>query len=166
MNQALEPLAHCGRYKALLADHVHVLINDDYGAVRSALSLDYLNSCSEKVIFVQLLPLKEPIHIRLAMGSHSDDNSRTVLANAKARISTILYLPSGPLRLRNLVYLVLAEPIDEIILSRHILQTFRFDLDKHLATVREKYHDTDFLPHRVLCCCLRHLQRPTTCYAR
>ena len=139
-----EPLANSGKYKAMLADHIDVVINGDYGADHSALSQEHLNRCAGKGIFVQVLPLKNPIPMRLAMGSSSDDDSRTVVAKSKARISTTLHLPSGPLRLRNLEYLVFDEPMDEVILSRPILQTTGFDLDKHLETVREKYHDTDF----------------------
>ena len=39
--------------------------------------------------------------------------------------------------------------MDDVILAGPILQTIGFDLDKHLADVREKYHDTDFAHIRV-----------------
>lgn len=44
-----------------------MIINGDYGADHSALSKDHLEMCAAKGIFVQVLPLSEPILMQLAI---------------------------------------------------------------------------------------------------
>ena len=80
----------------------------------------------------------------LATGDRSNPDLRIVVAKSKTRISTTLQIPTGPLRLRNQEYMVFDEPMDAVILARPIRQTIVFDLDKHLAYVREEYRATDF----------------------
>ena len=143
-SESLPPIAGSGRYQAMLANTISITINGDYGADHCALSQDHLSRCADKGIFVPVLPLRTQISMSLAMGDRSNPDARFVVAKSKARISTIFQVPTGPLRLRNLEYLVFDEPMDEVILACPILQTIGFDLDKHLADVLEKYHDTDF----------------------
>ena len=132
-----------GRYFAKLADTVQVIVNGDYGADHCALSQDHLRSCADKGIYVQVLPLSSPISMQLAMSGENREPI-TVHAEKKARISTTLDTPEGPFRLRNVEYLVFKKHMPEVLLSRPLLQSLGFNLDKHLASVRHRFHDTDF----------------------
>ena len=132
------------RYPATLSDSVPIVINGEYGADHSALSKDHLERCAVEVIFVQVLPLKDPIPMKLASDDGTEAKPRAFYAKVRARVSTTIQLASGPLRLRNLEYLVFDEHMSEVILARPVLQTIDFDIDKHLSTVRSQFHDMEF----------------------
>lgn len=133
-----------GRYSARLADKFSVIVNGDYGADHSALSETHLLACAEAGVFVQVLPLGEPIVVSLALGSRPEESEVRYQAAKKARISVTMDTAVGPLRLRNVEFLVFEESMSEVLLSRPTLQAIGFDLDKHLATVRDVFHDADF----------------------
>ena len=132
-----------GRYTAKLADTVCAIVNGDYGADHAALSQEHLDSCADAGIFVQVLPLREPLGMHLAMGNSEREVMPTVFAQQKARLSLTLETTHGPLRLRNVEWLVFDEPMPEILLSRPLLQAIGFDLDEHLKVFRDRYHDCD-----------------------
>ncbi len=69
---------------------------------------------------------------------------KTFSAKQQVRLSTTLCLPTGNLRLRNVEYLVFEEYMPEVLLSRPVLMSLGFNLDAHLANVRESYHNADF----------------------
>lgn len=78
--------------------------------------------------------------------NHAVDGSEdalTVTAKRKARVSTTLLKLEGPLRLRNVEYLVLERQMPEVLLSRPILVSLGFDLDAHLARVRLQCDEVD-----------------------
>lgn len=64
-----------------------------------------------------------------------------VQASRKARVSTTIHISEGPMRLRNIEYLVLEDNMDEILLSRLVLQSFGFNLDQNLARVRHVFEN-------------------------
>jgi len=137
------PSGMSGRYSATLADKVEVVLNGDYGSDHCALSEKHLAKCAAAGIFVSVLPLDTPISMAVALNGN-DTEQLKFQSKRKARISTTLNLPTGPLRLRNVEYLVFEEDMDEVLLSRPLLQSIGFNLDDHLASVREVFHDTDF----------------------
>ena len=130
-----------GRINAVLADKVEVVVSGDYRADHAALSEEHLKMLAKENIYVSMLPLNDPIVMRLAVDGY--DDAMTITAHSKARISTTLSTLEGPFRLRNVEYLVFKEPMNEVLLSRPVLQTLGFDLDQHLLRVRAKYNDVD-----------------------
>ena len=133
-----------GRMDALLADTVSVVVNGDYGADHAAISSTHLKLLAEAGVYVLLLPLKTPVRMQLLMESKHSDISTCVVAHQKARISTTLRTAAEPLRLKNVEYLVFEEHMDEVLLSRPVLQSLGFNLDNHLTAVRNTFHDADF----------------------
>lgn len=133
-----------GRFKAKLADKVEVVVNGDTGADHSAISERHLESLAAESVFVQVLPLSVPVTVRLALASRPGENEIIYTSKKKARISTTLDLPVGPMRLRNVEYLVFEEEMSEVLLSRPLLKSLGFDLDAHLAVIRDTFHDSDF----------------------
>ena len=133
-----------GRFQGMIADTVPIVVNGDYGADFAALSKDVLQLCAEKGIYVQTLPLQEPLHAHLAMEDDESTHDRCFTSTKKVRLSVTLDTPAGPLRLRNVEFLVFPYNMREVLLSRPLLQTLGFDLPTHLSLVRDKFHDVDF----------------------
>lgn len=134
--------APTGRFRGTLADAISVTVNGDTGADHSAISEQYLDELAEKSVFVQVLPLRTPITASLALTS--DEDEVVFSSKKKARISTTLDLPIGPMRLRNVEFLVFEQYMDEVILSRPLMKSIGFDLKYHLSIVRDTFHDSDF----------------------
>jgi len=136
---------HPGRLNATLADKVPVILNGDYGADHASLSQYHLEKCAQAGVFVAVLPLPSPIKMGLALQSIGEEGNEVLYtAKRKACVSITINLPQGPLRLRNVQFLVFDAPMPEVLLSRPLLQSIGFNLDKHLSAVRTLYHDADF----------------------
>lgn len=74
----------------------------------------------------------------------ADKNDKTVMAFEKARITITLFTSSGPFRFRNVEFLIFKEGMDEVLLSRALLKSIGFDLEKHLFYVRAAFCDANF----------------------
>jgi len=134
-----------GRYQGKLAGVTDVIVNGDYGSDHAALCDAHLQDLAKKKVFVQVLPLSSPIWMGVAVDPTKDDDSPVrYAAHKKARISITIDTPSGPLKLRNVQFLVFNEHMSEVLLSRPLLQAIGFDLDKHFATVRNRFNGVDF----------------------
>ena len=131
-----------GRFAATLADKVSVVVNGDYGADHAALGNNHLLELAKANLFVPIIPLEKPITMDLAADGQTEPLKLT--ADRKARITTTLTTAEGPLRMRNIEYLVFKEQMPEVLLSRPLLMSMGFNLDEHLARVRRQYHNTDF----------------------
>ena len=142
--EACHALQGSGRYFAKLADSVDVIVNGDYGADHSALSEQHVKQCANAGVFVKTLTLREPIRMSLALGANAEEDSQVYCSNTKVRVSVTLNTPEGPLRLRNLEFLVFKEFMPEILIARPVLQAIGFNLDEHLKRVRNQFHDADF----------------------
>ena len=59
-------------------------------------------------------------------------------ASAIVKFCITISLPCGPLRLRNVEFLVIDQPMDEILLGRPLLRCLGFDLDTPLEGIRTK----------------------------
>lgn len=133
-----------GHFAGKLADMESVGVNGDYEVDHSALSEFHLQKCADANVFVQILLLSTPVKICLALGAREGDPEVFYEAKKEARISITIQLTVGPLRLRNVELLVFEEAIDDLLLSRPLLNSLSFELDKHLSCVRNTVHDTDF----------------------
>lgn len=80
--------------------------------------------------------------MHLAMGEETELIQK--IAEQKARINTTLCTRAGPMRLRNVEFLVFKKIMDEVLTSRPPLQTIGFDSDNHVATVKDRFNDLDF----------------------
>jgi len=114
----------------------------DYGADHAAISEHHLAQVAQENVFVPILQLPEPIFMDLAI--EGCDEKLQATATKKARLSLTLQLPEGPMRMRNVEFIVFREKMPEVLMSRPLLVSMGFDLDRHLARVREQFHDQDF----------------------
>ncbi len=81
------PAVGSGRFKAKLEDAIDVVVNGDYGANHSALSAQHLQQCAVPGVFVQVLPLREPVTVGLELQVDDNGQKRTFNARSKARVS-------------------------------------------------------------------------------
>ena len=130
-----------GRIDGLLMDKVSVTVSGDYGADHAALSAKHIKLLAADDIFVPILTLQTPVVMELAVDGK--DAPLKVVAKQKARVSTTLRTPQGPMRLKNIEYLVMDNDMSDVLLSRPILQSLGFNLDSHLARIKDKFHDVD-----------------------
>ena len=128
-----------GRFQGTLADAVPVTIHGDYGADHSALSKQHLDSLLESDTFAPMRKLKEPVQVRLAV-----DSDQSLTADTIVRIPIALKTVSGPLRFRNVEFLVMQQPMEEVLLSRPLLMSIGFDLEARLNLAKDVCDDADF----------------------
>lgn len=129
-----------GKIQDTLGNTVEVTVNGDYGYDHAAISEKILQELADKNVFVKVISLSEPIRMSLGMQSEEE---YFVLGHKKARISLTLKTLEGSLRLRNVEFLVFDEQMDEVLLSRPLLLSLRFELDAHLTRAREQLQDID-----------------------
>lgn len=110
-----------GSFKATLADCVEVTLNGDYGADHPILSEDHLKQLSKHGKFVPILELETLEEFELAVGGQAAPS--TVQAHKAALITTTVFKPEGPFRMRNVRYLVVREPMSEVLLFRPLLMS-------------------------------------------
>jgi RNase H-like domain found in reverse transcriptase/Integrase core domain/Reverse transcriptase (RNA-dependent DNA polymerase)/Chromo (CHRromatin Organisation MOdifier) domain len=130
-----------GRLRAQLHDTIDITTMPDIGADDNVLPRSLVNELSNRGIFVPLLFLEEPVLFDLAVDT---TGLMSVQSNIKARLSVTLNLPAGPLRLRNVNWLVVDHEMPEVLLGRPLLKALGLDADSHLSNVRELHHDSDF----------------------
>ena len=129
--------------KGVLADTVDVLVNLDSGAAHSALSVTHLDACNKAQLFIPIQTLEVPIEMRLAVNKNTGGSDSTCTVWRKARLSLTMDTPTGPLRLRNVNFLVMEEPMDEILISRPVLREMGYDPNKYVGAVRDQFQDAE-----------------------
>ena len=105
------------------------------------MSEQHLSKLAKADIFVPVLPLQKPVQVHLAV--ESSEKPLIISAERKVRISTTLPTTEGDFRLRNVEYFVFKEPLNEVLLSRPLLQSLCFNLDEHLARFRRQLRKVD-----------------------
>jgi hypothetical protein len=61
----------------------------------------------------------------------------------QAQLTATLHLSAGPLRLRNVRWMVSENDMDEVLLGRPLRRTLGLDAPVHLEAVRDNYHDLE-----------------------
>ena len=143
-NAGVPPPASFGVLKGHLADAVNVLVNLDSGAAHSALSASHLTACDKAQLFVPIQKLAKPIPMKLAVNQTAGAPELTCNVLRKARLTLTLHTHAGPLRLRHINFLVLEEPMDEILLARPVLQEMGYDPNHFVALHRDRFQDAEF----------------------
>jgi hypothetical protein len=84
--------------------------------------------------FVSLRTLEKPMTIELAVKGPG----ASVVVRQQAQLTTTIHLSEGPLRLRNVRWLVSENDMNEVLLGRPLLKTLGLDAPTHLEAVRDK----------------------------
>lgn len=107
-----------GRYDQKLSDAVPFTLNEDYELDHWPRSYVKLKKWANDGIFVQILPLSQQIRMSLDLEKKDLDETITYSADQKAGFSTTLNTPQGPLRIKNVEYIVFKEPMQKVLPSK------------------------------------------------
>jgi hypothetical protein len=127
-----------GHIPALLADICAVKVLADSGADDNVMSRLTARQLSVAGLFVPTKKLESPITLQLTA---KDMNATAV---EKARVNFTMQLDAGPLRLRNVEFLILDTEFEEVLLGRPLMKLLGIDVNAHLNSVRNEFHDHDF----------------------
>jgi hypothetical protein len=83
--------------------------------------------------------LVTPIAIDLAVQTPG----QSIVVRQQAQLTVELHLPSGPIRLRNVRWLVADQSMENVLLGRPLLKELGLDTPSHLSANRQEYHDMD-----------------------
>lgn len=132
--------ARGGRYRCHIPGGKTVIGLGDYGADNSALSASLIKQISSCGIDLNVTKLDNPIHLQAAFDLPPNAKF-TVSSTAKMDIT--VSLPCGNLILRNVLFWVVDQDMNEIILGRPLLQCIGFDLDKVLTKLQADEGEID-----------------------
>jgi hypothetical protein len=111
----------------------------DIGADDNVLPRALLKFLEDSGMFVPLRTLPQPLAVEIAV----KDPKVEVQLTQQAQLTVKLLFPAGPLRLRNVYWLVAENDMDEILVGRPLLKELGLDAPEHLAAVREEFRDRD-----------------------
>jgi Ni,Fe-hydrogenase III large subunit len=90
-------------------------------------------------LFVARTTLENPITVSLAVKVPG----AAATVKEQAQLTVELHLSAGPLRLRNVQWLITEKVMDEVLLGRPLLRALGLDAPTHLDVVRHNYQDLD-----------------------
>jgi hypothetical protein len=111
----------------------------DLGADENILPRSVLEALESKGSFLPMRTLKGPIVFELAVKGEG----MATEVKQQAQLTVELQLSAGPLRLRNVQWLVVEQEMDEVLLGRPLLNELGIDAPTHLASVRDMFQDLD-----------------------
>ena len=82
--------------------------------------------------------------MKLAVKNKDGGPGLTCTVRHKARLTLTLDTPMGPLRLRNVNFLVMEEPMDQVLISRPVLKEMGHDPNQYIGLVRDQFQDAEF----------------------
>ena len=118
---------------------VTAVLLPDIGSDDNVLPQSLVSTLEKKGLFVPSRQLAEPLKVNLAIKSPG----RRVTIRKQVQLGVEIKLPVGPLRLRNVSWLVSEGEMDEILLGRPLLKSMGLDATMHLSEVRDTYQDLD-----------------------
>ena len=127
-----------GCYRITLAEVLEVIGNGDYGSDFSAMPRRLLKDLRNAGAIVREQKLNEPLKLSPAIKL---PDGVPFTASASVKIDVRISLPCGPLRLRNVQFMVTDQDMEEILLGRPLLKCLGFDI--HLESVRQTFDNLD-----------------------
>lgn len=116
----------------------------DSGADESVMPMRVLHALRQKGINPNVHRFETPVKLQQSIKSGENGSGESFTASMKVRIGSLqIKLPCGTLRLRNVDFWVTDQDMDEVLLGRPLLRCIGFDLDQHLASVRQKFDNID-----------------------
>jgi hypothetical protein len=128
-----------GRFPVFFESCVSMIALPDLGADDNVLPRSLLSQLEADGNFVPLRTLAQPVSIDLAVQTPG----QSIVVRQQAQLTVELQLPAGPLRLRNVRWLVADQEMDEVLLGRPLLKELGLDAPSHLSANRQEYHDMD-----------------------
>jgi hypothetical protein len=128
-----------GRLEALFYSSITRVALPDLGADDNIIPASLISELEAAGMFVPKRTLAAPITVDLAV----QGPGLSTLVTRQAKLTMELQLHAGPLRLRNVKWLVAENDMDEVLLGRPLLNALGIDAEAHLAAVRDTFQDLD-----------------------
>jgi hypothetical protein len=116
-----------------------LVVLPDLGSDDNVLPQSLLTSLESAGMFVPVQSLRQPVKLDLAV----QGPGISTLASRQAQLSIEIQLPTGPLRLINVRWLVCEHEMDEFLLGRPVLHALGIDAEAHLVAARDSLQDLD-----------------------
>jgi hypothetical protein len=111
----------------------------DSGADDNITPRSLLQELDTARLFIARHTLAKPFSVELTVKGPG----MFTVVKEQAQLTVELHLSSGPLRLRNVKWLVAENGMDEVLLGRPLLKALGLDAPSHLEAVRENCQDLD-----------------------
>ena len=128
----------CHLLEAVLCGKLTCQAMLDNGSDDNTMSQQTIDKLVELGVRVEAEHLNLPVCITLTSTSHQ------VMSYKRAKLSILLKLRTGPLMLRNVRFLVLDAPYEEVILGRPLMTAFGIDFKERLNEIRSWAHNKSF----------------------
>jgi Aspartyl protease len=126
-----------GSFQGMLVADLEISVIADSGGDDNVISNKTLEKLVTGGCFIPLQPFKESVTLQLTV------KGATASCPQKAKLPLLLKLRAGPLRLRNLIVLVMDGDFDEVLLGRPLLQEIGIDISARLNSRLEELQDAD-----------------------
>jgi len=142
------PDAEEGRYRIFIEDNVVAVALGDYGADFSAISQDMAAKVLSSDPKVEFKKFDKPMELECAFKT---DSSVKFTASRSVALAITIVLPGSniPVRIRGIEFIVVDQPMDEVLLGRPFLKAIGFDLNRHLENVRNEVHNKDISKQKI-----------------
>ena len=141
LSRLVGSLSRDGRWSSIIENKVDAIALGDIGADYSAIPRSLVNSLSQAGIVLTVFKhLNRPLHLDAAIQLPGDVQ---FTASPIVKLCITISLPFGSLRLRNGEFLVIDQPLDEILLGCPLLRCLGFGLDTHLERICPKMENAD-----------------------
>ena len=140
-SRLIGPLSRDGRWSCRIENKRDTVALGDISADQSAILRAFI--CSLQAAGIKVAVIKqfnEPLQLDAAIKLPGDVPFTT---SSVVNLCITISLPCGPLRLRNVEFLVVDQQIDEILLGRPRLKCLGFDLDSHMQRIQTTMDNAD-----------------------
>jgi hypothetical protein len=128
-----------GRLETLFHSSLVRVVLPDLGADDNVIPTSLISELEAAGLFVPLRTLPAPMTVDLAV----QGPGLSTLVTRQAKLTMELQLLAGPMRLRNVKWLVAGNDMDEVRLGRPLLNALGIDAKVHLAAVRDTFQVMD-----------------------
>jgi RNase H-like domain found in reverse transcriptase/Reverse transcriptase (RNA-dependent DNA polymerase)/Integrase core domain/Integrase zinc binding domain/Chromo (CHRromatin Organisation MOdifier) domain len=128
-----------GRVSVSFYDGQDCIALPDLGADDNVVPQSLIRELEILGMFVPVRTLQEPITVGLAV----QGPGISVQVTRQVQLTVQLKLPAGPLRLRNVRWLVSDNAMEEVLIGRPLLKALGMDAEMHLSAVRDEFQDMD-----------------------
>jgi hypothetical protein len=128
-----------GRLVASFGIEQEMAVLPDLGSDENVLPQSLINSLEAAGMFVPVRSLPTPVKLELEV----QGPGRSTIVRRQAQLSIELYIPAGPLRIRNTQWLICEDSMDEVLLGRPVLHTLGINAEAHLMSARDSLQDFD-----------------------
>ena len=140
------PNAERARYEIRFEDKVDAIVLGDYGSDINAVPVDTAAEVLKAEPGIKVKHLETPHSLSCAFISTGNEGKKLSFSASKSvKLNFVIALPGSniPLRIRGFEFLIVDQPMVEVILGRPFLDKIGFNLTEHLYEVHDRINDME-----------------------